>query len=45
VKGAEVKINVSAKVRIATTEEIVRADLIIRVFRRFKVRIRSSGKS
>jgi hypothetical protein len=45
VKGAEVRIEVGAEVGIATAEEIGRAGLIIRVFGRFKVRVRSSGKS
>jgi hypothetical protein len=38
-------IEVSAEVRIATAGEIGRAGSIIRVFGRFKVRVRSSSKS
>jgi hypothetical protein len=35
---------VGAEVRIATIKEIGRAGLIIKVVRRFKVSVRSSGK-
>jgi hypothetical protein len=38
-------IGVSAEVGITTVEEIGRAGLIVRVFERFKARVRSSGKS
>jgi Lon protease-like protein len=51
--GAEVRmaaesisvIKVGAEGGIVTAEEIGRAGLIVRVFGRFKVRVRSSGKS
>jgi hypothetical protein len=43
--GAEVGIEVGAEVGMATAGEIRRAGLIVRVFGRFKVRVRSSGKS
>jgi hypothetical protein len=36
---------IGAKVGIATTEEIRRAGLSVRVVRGFKVKVRSSGKS
>jgi hypothetical protein len=38
-------VRVGAEVRMTTAEEIKRAGLIVRVFGRFKVRVRSSGKS
>jgi hypothetical protein len=38
-------VRVGAEEGIVTAEEIGRAGLIVRVFGRFKVRVRSSGKS
>jgi hypothetical protein len=38
-------VRVGAEVGMATAEEIGRAGLIVRVFERFKARVRSSGKS
>jgi hypothetical protein len=38
-------VEVGAEVRIVTIREIRRAGLIVRDFRRFKVRVRSFGKS
>jgi hypothetical protein len=45
--STEVKREVSAEVKIATTKKIrrTRTGLIVRVFKRFKVRVRSSDKS
>jgi hypothetical protein len=42
--GAKVGMAVSAKARIATAEEIGRTGLIVGVFGRFEVEVRSSGK-
>jgi hypothetical protein len=38
-------VKIGAEVGMATIEEIRRAGLIVRVFGRFKVRVRSFGKS
>jgi hypothetical protein len=45
VKNAEVKIKISAEVRIIIIREIKKAGLTVRVFKRFKIRVRFSGKS
>jgi hypothetical protein len=45
VRGAEVGIEVGAEVGMATAGEIGRAGSTVRVFGRFEVRVRSSGKS
>jgi hypothetical protein len=43
--SAKVGIKVSVKARIATTREIGKTGLIVRVFGRFKVKVRSFNKS
>jgi hypothetical protein len=47
IAGAEIigVVRVSAEVGIATAEEIGRAGSIVKVFGRFKARVRSSDKS
>jgi hypothetical protein len=42
--GAKVGMAVSAEARIATAEEIGRTGLIVGVFGRFEVEVKSSGK-